>query len=51
MPDLVCQIEENPIISVVKRLRNQRTEGNFKTVLAALEELGEFSIRKRAPAA
>ncbi len=51
--DLVCQIEEEPIHSVVIRLRDQRTEGNFdfETVLAALEELHEFSVRRRVPAA
>src|SRR5271169_1280419 len=51
--DLVCQIEEEPIRSVVNRLRDQRTERNFnfETVLAALEELDEFSVRQRAPTA
>lgn len=51
--DLVCQIEEEPTHSVINRLRDQRTEGNFnfETVLAALEELDEFSVRQRAPTA
>ncbi len=51
--NLVCQIEDEPIRSVVNRLRNQRTEGNFdfETVLATLEELDEFSIRRRFPTA
>jgi hypothetical protein len=51
--DLVCQIEEEPVHSVVIRLRDERTEGNFdfETVLAALEELDEFSVHQRAPTA
>ena len=51
--DLVCQIEEEPIHSVVNRLRDQRTEGNFnfETVLAALEALDELSVRQRVPTA
>jgi hypothetical protein len=46
--DLIFGICDEPIRSVVDRLRAQRTEGNFnfETVLAALEELDEFSVRK-----
>jgi hypothetical protein len=49
--DFVCQIKEEPIRSVVDRLREQRTEGNFnfETVIAALGDLDEFSVRKRCP--
>jgi hypothetical protein len=51
--DLVCQMEDEPIRTVVSRPADQRTEGNFnfETVLAALEELDEFSVRKRFPTA
>ncbi len=51
--DLVCQIEEEPIRLVITRLREQRSEGNFnfETVLAALEELDEFQVRRRLPTA
>lgn len=51
--DLVCKIEDEPIRSVVRRLREQRTEENvnFETFLAALEELDEFCIRRRVPTA
>lgn len=51
--DLVFGIRYEPIRSVVDRLRAQRTEGNFnfETVLAALEELDDFSLRKRHPTA
>jgi hypothetical protein len=50
---LVCKIEDEPTHSVVSRLRDQRTEGNFnfETVLAALEDLDEFSVRRRCPTA
>jgi hypothetical protein len=51
--DLAYQIKEEPIRALVARLRDQRTEGNFnfETVLAALEELDEFSVRRRFPTA
>ncbi len=51
--DLVRQIEEEPIRLVITRLREQRSEGNFnfETVLAALEELDEFQVRRRLPTA
>lgn len=51
--DLVFGIGDEPIRSVVDRLRTQRTEGNFnfETVLAALEELDDFSVRKSHPTA
>ena len=49
--DRVCAIQEEPIRSVVEYLRNQRTRGGFtfETILASLEELDEFSLRKRVP--
>jgi hypothetical protein len=51
--DLILGISDEPIRSVVDRLRAQRTEGNFnfETVLAALEELDDFSVRKSHPTA
>ena len=51
--DRVFRIETEPIKSVVGRLQSQRTEGNFnfETVLAALEELDDFNLRKRQPTA
>jgi SIR2-like domain len=51
--DLVCGIDDEPIRSVVARLREQRIEGNFnfETVLAALEDLDDFSVRKNHPTA
>ena len=51
--DLIFGIGDEPIRSVVDRLRTQRTEGNFnfETVLAALEELDDFSVRKSHPTA
>ncbi len=51
--ELVCKIEDEPTHSVISRLRDQRTEGNFnfETVLAALEDLDEFSVRQRFPIA
>lgn len=51
--DFIFGIKDEPIRSVVDRLRAQRTEGNFnfETVLAALEELGEFSLRRSHPMA
>src|ERR1700740_724246 len=54
--DLGYKIEEEPISSVVSALGDQRTVGNFRnfdfeTVLAALEELDEFNVRQRVPAA
>jgi hypothetical protein len=49
--DLVSKIREEPICSVVEYLRNQRSPDgfDFETILASLEELDEFSLRKRAP--
>jgi SIR2-like domain len=49
--EFVCQMPDEPIRAVVNRLRDQRSDGNwnFETVLAALEELDEFSLRKRCP--
>jgi hypothetical protein len=51
--DFVFGIGDEPIRAVVERLRTQRTEGNFnfETVLAALEELDDFSVRKNHPTA
>ena len=51
--DLVLQIHDEAIRAVVGRLRAQRAEGNFnfETVLAALEELDEFRVRKGHPTA
>jgi len=49
--DLVSKIQMEPIRTVVGYLRDQRSEAgfNFETVLASLEELDEFSLRKRVP--
>lgn len=51
--DFVFGIGDEPIRSIVDRLRAQRTEGNFnfETVLAALEELDEFNVRRSHPTA
>jgi hypothetical protein len=51
--DLIFGIGDEPIHSVVDCLRAQRTEGNFnfETVLAALEELDDFGVRKSHPTA
>lgn len=51
--DLVFGIGDEPLRSVVDRLRAQRSDGNFnfETVLAALGELDDFSIRKSHPTA
>ena len=51
--DFVFGIGDELIRSVVDRLRRQRTEGNFnfETVLAALEYLDDFSVRKNHPTA
>lgn len=51
--DLIFGIGDEPTRSVVDRLRAQRIEGtfNFETVLAALEELDDFSVRKGQPTA
>lgn len=49
--DLISKIEDSTTSSVIRLLKEQRTEGyfNFETVLAALEELDEFSDRKKFP--
>lgn len=49
--DLITKVEDSTISSVIRLLEEQRTTGyfNFETVLAALEELDEFSGRKKFP--
>ncbi len=47
----MSRITDEPIRSVVAYLRAQRSEAgfNFETVLASLEELDEFALRKQVP--
>ncbi|WP_323989075.1 SIR2 family protein [Nguyenibacter sp. L1] len=49
--DLIFKMEDSTISSVVRLLKEQRTARhfNFEAVLAALEELDEFSRRKKYP--
>ncbi|MGB8841142.1 MAG: hypothetical protein WCC64_08705 [Aliidongia sp.] len=51
--DLIFGTSKEPIRSIVDRLRAQRTEGNLssETILAALEELDDFSVRRSHPTA
>lgn len=51
--NLILGINDEPFRSVVNRLRNQRNSGNFnfETVLATLEELDVFHLRKNVPTA
>jgi hypothetical protein len=51
--DFLFAMSEKTVSSVVSRLEMQRTAGNFnfETVLAALEELDEFCVRKSHPTA
>lgn len=56
LTEQVFAVRDEPICSVVKLLREQRSVPtfdnlNFETVLACLQELGEFALRKRCPKA
>lgn len=49
--EMISGIDDKAVHKVVSRLETQRGSGNynFETVLAALEDLDEFSVRKRVP--